>query len=505
MDDKNSYPQKMLNIKKEKHASQTREKKWILPGNVRSIAKQLQHKKSQHTLLQPDKGQHPSQHPPQHTLRDHVLDNKLLNVIQNLKKDKLVPQQPLVHHLQAPTKDKGKVVDQLPIEREQNMQIDQEIESTTQHKLPQELDVENPQELVAELPQQTDGHERVTAKKRKRGRTMKQGIHVRGLEDRDSIIVNPYFQPVGPDEKIITDFSEFLGTVARMSNLCPLNLEKWTDMNKFYKGAKERIWEYVKKRWIVPESARKWVLQTVGADWRTFKCRLKKKHYKPYKNNKMRWKNRPTEVSAEHFKWLLKKWDDPKDKDRAKVNALNRAKVTNVHTCGPKSFALIRERLKNANEDKKEPTSVEMFKATVQMEALQSQQCGENVESVDPFVAVLGNEHRVRLYGRGVTSSSIRKTSSGNESGGNSAFVNVPDGLLQKLTAQVTEQVTAVLADKFSLTMAYHLKQISPQYNVDPEALKRLLLTPGDASSAQIHQSPHVNTSSSVNANEASK
>ncbi|GAB2273473.1 hypothetical protein Dimus_008265 [Dionaea muscipula] len=480
----------------------------------------------------------------------------------SLKKDKLVPQQPLVHHLQAPTKDKEKVVDQLPIVREQNMQIDQEMESTIQHKLPQELVVENPQELVAELPQQTDGHERVTAmkqkrgrtmkqgihvrgledplkkdkgkvtdghervtaKKRKRGRTMKQGIHVRGLEDRDSIIVNPYFQPVGPDEKIITDFSEFLGTVARMSNLCPLNAEKWTDMNKFYKGAKERIWEYVKKRWIVPESARKWVLRTVGADWRTFKCRLKKKHYKPYKNNKMRWKNRPTEVSAEHFKWLLKKWDDPKDKDRAKVNALNRAKVTNVHTCGPKSFALIRERLKNANEDKKEPTSVEMFKATrkrvigrvykapientqnkiVQMEALQSLQCGENVESVDPFVVVLGNEHRVKLYGRGVTSSSIRKTSSGNESGGNSASVNVPDELLQKLTAQVTEQVTAVLADKFSLTMAYHLKQISPQYNVDPEALKRLLLTPGDASSAQIHQSPHVNTSSSVNANEAS-
>ncbi|GAB2278649.1 hypothetical protein Dimus_013325 [Dionaea muscipula] len=332
----------------------------------------------------------------------------------SLKKDKLVPQQPLVHHLQAPTKDKGKVVDQLPIVREQNMQIDQEMESTTQHKLPQELEVENPQELVAELPQQTDGHERVTAKKqkrgrtmkegihvrglddplkkdkgkvvdqlpiereqnmqidrklsrqhdtsyhkswtlrileswwlnyhnrpdghervtakkRKRGRTMKQGIHVRGLEDRDSIIVNPYFQP---------------------------------DMNKFYKGAKERIWEYVKKRWIVPESARKWVLRTVGADWRTFKCKLKKKHYKPYKNNKMRWKNRPFEVSIEHFKWLLKKWDDRKDKDRAKVNALNRAKVTNVRTCGPKSFALIRERLKNANEDKKEPTSVEMFKAT---------------------------------------------------------------------------------------------------------------------------------------------
>ncbi|GAB2287947.1 hypothetical protein Dimus_022299, partial [Dionaea muscipula] len=400
----------------------------------------------------------------------------------SLKKDKLVPQQPLVHHLQALTKDKGKVVDQLPIVREQNMQIDQEMESTIQHKLPQELDVENPQELVAELPQQMDGHERVTAKKRKRGWTMKQGMHVRGLEDRDSITVNPYFRPVGPDEKIITDFFEFLGTVARMSNLCPLNLEKWTDMDKFYKGAKEWIWE------------------------------LKKKHYKLYKNNKMRWKNLPTDVSAEHFKWLLKKWDDPKDNcqyDRAKVDALNKVKVTNVHTCGPKNFALIREKLKNANEDKKEPTSVEMFKATrkrvigrvykAPIEDTQNKIC---IFALDH--SFLGNEHRVRLYGRGVTSSSIRKTSSGNESRGNSASVNVPDELLQKLTAHVTEQVTAVLAEKFSLTMAYHLKQISPQYNVDPKALKRLLLIPGDTSSAQIHQSPHVNTSSSVNANEAS-
>ncbi|GAB2271584.1 hypothetical protein Dimus_006416 [Dionaea muscipula] len=186
------------------------------------------------------------------------------------------------------------------------------------------------------------------------------------------------------------------------------------------------------------------------------------------------------DATHDHITWIAKGPNPVATKyGGAKVNAINRAKVTNVHTCGPKSFALIRERLKNANEDKKEPTSVEMFKATrkrvigrvykapiedtqnkiVQMEALQSQQCGENVESVDPFVAVLGNEHRVRLYGRGVTSSSIRKTSSGNESGGNSAFVNVPDGLLQKLTAQVTEQVTAVLADKFSLTMAYHLKR----------------------------------------------
>ncbi|GAB2275876.1 hypothetical protein Dimus_010621 [Dionaea muscipula] len=78
----------------------------------------------------------------------------------------------------------------------------------------------------------------------------------------------------------------------------------------------------------------------------------------------MRWKNRPTDVSAEHFKWLLKQWNDLGDQDRVKINAANRAKQRDTHTCRPKSFARIHENLKNANEEKKEPSLVEMFRAT---------------------------------------------------------------------------------------------------------------------------------------------
>ncbi|GAB2285799.1 hypothetical protein Dimus_020238 [Dionaea muscipula] len=230
---------------------------------------------------------------------------------------------------------------------------------------------------------------------------MKKSAHLQTVEGRNPIILNASGQPIGP-EKYIKDFTSFVGTLSRMPNLCPLNVEKWTDMDKVYKGAKERIWKYVK--------------------WRGYKCRLKRDYYKPYKTNKMRWKNRPTYVSAEHFKWLLKQWNDLGDQDRAKINAANRAKQRDMHTCGPKSFARIREDL-------------------ARMEEIASQQAGEHVEGgessnpVDPFEAVMGKEHkgRLRLYGRGVTASTLGKVSA--RSSG--ASVYVPEELLKSIKEDV--------------------------------------------------------------------
>ncbi|GAB2278582.1 hypothetical protein Dimus_013260 [Dionaea muscipula] len=145
-------------------------------------------------------------------------------------------------------------------------------------------------------------------------------------------------------------------------------------------------------------------------------------------------------------------------KERARENAENRAKQTDMHTCGKKSFAMIRENLIQANEEKKEPSNAEMFKATrkrvsgrtykqaaediqnniAQMEELQSQQTresGERSSSVDSFVAVMGKEcsGHVRLYGRGVTASSLGKTSTKS----NSASVYVPDELLESIKDDV--------------------------------------------------------------------
>ncbi|GAB2297578.1 hypothetical protein Dimus_031673, partial [Dionaea muscipula] len=71
------------------------------------------------------------------------------------------------------------------------------------------------------------------------------------------------------------------------------------------------------------------------------------------------------------------------------------------------------------------------------------------------------------------------------------------------ITTQVMEQLTADLAHKFWPTTSNHFHQVNPQYNVDPEALKRLLMPP-QTPSAQIYRSSRVDASSSVNTNEIS-
>ncbi|GAB2266103.1 hypothetical protein Dimus_001127, partial [Dionaea muscipula] len=301
----------------------------------------------------------------------------------------------------------------------------------------------------------TDEHERDGGMKRKRMSEVDIG-------DAGELRTDEHER--GPDEQTVTDFVEFLGTLSRTSSLCPFTVDKWTDMNKVYKDAKEKMWDYVKKRWVVPNEAKKWVLQTIGVLWRNFKGRLKRDHYTPYETTKMRWKNRLEDVSDEDFKFLLKKWKDPKYKSR--------------------------------------------------MEELQSQQSGKSGEdaesscSVDPFLAIMGKEHngRVRLHGRGVTPSNLGKASIGN----GSSSINVPNELLEsikatELTANMMQTVTSQVAQHLCSSVSFHLKQINPLIDIDPAVLMRLVTTapsPGDASSAPNHQSfVGLNGDSSIGAN----
>ncbi|GAB2284381.1 hypothetical protein Dimus_018835, partial [Dionaea muscipula] len=164
----------------------------------------------------------------------------------------------------------------------------------------------------------TDGHERDDNKKGKktRGRTMKAGIHALTEKDQKAIIMNANFQPIAPDEKTVSDFVEFLGTLSRTSSLCPLTVDKWTDMNKVYKDAKEKMWDYVKveKDGLFLMELKNGYYKQLVFFGEILRVESKRDHYTPYEPTKMRWKNRPEDVSDEDFKFLLKKWKDPKYK-----------------------------------------------------------------------------------------------------------------------------------------------------------------------------------------------
>jgi hypothetical protein len=66
-------------------------------------------------------------------------------------------------------------------------------------------------------------------------------IHHRSPGERQEITLNEEGEPIGPTQKIVSEFSNFLGSVARMSDLCPLIYTNW----KAIPNKKENIWAYV--------------------------------------------------------------------------------------------------------------------------------------------------------------------------------------------------------------------------------------------------------------------
>ncbi|XP_074362078.1 uncharacterized protein LOC141702275 [Apium graveolens] len=159
------------------------------------------------------------------------------------------------------------------------------------------------------------------------------------------------FQAVADDPKVLSEYKNFLGTLARES--VPLDYISW---HKYPESEKERLWQFVNKKYIIPEEGRTFTLQTINDLWRLHKSRVKKDHYLQYDNDEDRLKNKPSFVSTEVFKVLLKYWGDEEIQRRSKTASENRALIVETHTAGRTSFAQIGEKIKAENKiEPKEP------------------------------------------------------------------------------------------------------------------------------------------------------
>ncbi|WMV54615.1 hypothetical protein MTR67_048000 [Solanum verrucosum] len=164
-------------------------------------------------------------------------------------------------------------------------------------------------------------------------------------------------KPVGPSTDVVIELSSFLGTLARNATLCPLDIENWKLLD-----TKQDLWDYTKKM--------------------------------------------------------------------SKANSENRKKLKNPHTVGKKSFALLRNDLEKERETNDTPSPKEFFVVTrkrkpnrsykdtdddttskiAEMENIEMQQNEDGNETIDAFASVMGSEHpgRLRLYGRGVTKTTLK-------------------------------------------------------------------------------------------------
>ncbi|XP_059277554.1 uncharacterized protein LOC132031599 [Lycium ferocissimum] len=111
----------------------------------------------------------------------------------------------------------------------------------------------------------------------------------------------------------------------------------------------------------------------------------------------------------------------------SKTNAENRKKLLNPHTVGKKSFALVRNKLEKTkgNVSLKEifvetrarkpgrlykESNEDTTSKIAEMEEIETQLSADGSQLVDAYSAVMGPEHpgRLRLYGRGVTKTSLK-------------------------------------------------------------------------------------------------
>ncbi|KAL8230183.1 hypothetical protein R6Q59_000468 [Mikania micrantha] len=329
-----------------------------------------------------------------------------------------------------------------------------------------EDDLENEDDVQIQEQLQDSGLKNKTAnsESKKRGPTMLHLVHTRKVDDREVIICNEFGQPVGPvtkEKDVVGRFSRFLGTIARNHSYAPLIYNSWHKVPHKYK-----IWEYVLEKYDVPDAARKWVLMTIGHSY-------KKKHFYEFKDDKTRWKNRPKSIPEGDFAQLLRLWNNKNVVKRCLRAKEIRMSQKNMHTAGPKSFARIRDEMKNDNPNKKLPTLTQMFEHTRKrtegriyadtyddterkIEQMKKYKSSENESDlIDPFMVVMHKENSgyCRLYGRGVTNKLIKK-----RDGGDTTYT-VPGGLMESFNASFEGQKNQLLEMKKDLDEEHERKK----------------------------------------------
>ncbi|XP_019225432.1 PREDICTED: uncharacterized protein LOC109207010 [Nicotiana attenuata] len=244
-----------------------------------------------------------------------------------------------------------------------------------------------------------------SAEKRKRGKTLMPSVH--GRKEHKLIVVNENNQPIGPTDDVVAELGSFLGTLARNAAFCPLN-----------------------GKYDIPDASKKWIFESIQNAWRKYKNQLFNDHYKAYENDELRMEKRPVDVPESQFRDLLNYWNSDAYKKMSQTNTENRKKLKYPHTAGKRSFARICE---EKNKETSEPlSSKDIFVATrkrksdrvykascadtlnkiAEMERIQpTQESEDGSQSVDAFASVMGPEHpgRLRLYGRGVTKTSLKR------------------------------------------------------------------------------------------------
>ncbi|KAL2933241.1 ATP synthase subunit b' [Bienertia sinuspersici] len=165
--------------------------------------------------------------------------------------------------------------------------------------------------------------------------------------------------------------------------------------------------------------------------------------------------------------------------DRCSSNQSRRKGQRNMHTIGPRSFAKIREEMKNEDPNKQLPSLAQLFERTRKRQESKRyadtyDDTARKIEAMknytppddgsgpkDPYLGVMGKEYtgRRRLYGRGVTNKVLHKVAS------SSVNYVVPDEVMDALRADIQNEKTEIVDMRKELEADYERKKAELEAN----------------------------------------
>ncbi|KAF8654536.1 hypothetical protein HU200_061728 [Digitaria exilis] len=159
--------------------------------------------------------------------------------------------------------------------------------------------------------------------------------HVWNLPEHKRIVVkcNQLGQPIGKEGGLL---GQFLGTIARNGGYCPIDVNDW---RKVKRDSAETILQCIQTKFLYPRSCEKWILKSIGRDWRKYKATLKKNLFNPKKKRSTLYKLCPSDIDEDQWKGIIRYWKSTEGKNLSEKNKTSRKMKKTTHTGGTKSFA----------------------------------------------------------------------------------------------------------------------------------------------------------------------
>ncbi|XP_010241783.1 PREDICTED: uncharacterized protein LOC104586304 [Nelumbo nucifera] len=200
--------------------------------------------------------------------------------------------------------------------------------------------------------------------------------------------------------------AQFLGTLARNWKLFPIDVDNW---KKIPESTKNRAWEFVKRKFDLPDNSKAWALKNINIKW---KMTLRKTYYKPNVPAIEQLDCPTPQIHKDQWVNLLCIWESDNFKKSSEVNKDNRSKKVINHCVGTKSYARIRKEAEDTGETffkkthtRKDGTPVDDASKEImdKIDELLSQQTNENSERTtaaqdDMFAKALGKSERRALW-----------------------------------------------------------------------------------------------------------